>query len=222
MSIYVCSDLHGEYEKFMSLLKLINFSDNDKLYILGDIFYNGNGALEIMDYIMDKENIIPIIGNCDQEFYNEATMSKNNEFIEDEDDEDDFIEPTCAKLFARGEEYTKKVLDYISNMPYYLLLDKYILVHGGLKLPKNYKELSISEILEVQDKEFCTWTNELAKNDEYIDGYTMILGHTQTRYLEGIAYKILKKKNKILIDCSASLGGNLAALRLDDMEEFYI
>lgn len=31
---YVMSDLHGEYEKYKEMLSLINFKDEDVLYVL--------------------------------------------------------------------------------------------------------------------------------------------------------------------------------------------
>lgn len=35
--IYVTSDLHGCYDEFESLLKAIDLTENDQLYILGDV-----------------------------------------------------------------------------------------------------------------------------------------------------------------------------------------
>ena len=73
MSTYVLSDLHGQYNKFMDMLKLIKFNDNDKMYILGDIFDRGPDPLKILDYIICKKNIDFIPGNHEYmflEFYN--------------------------------------------------------------------------------------------------------------------------------------------------------
>ena len=43
---YVVSDIHNDYQKFCELLKMIEFSKEDKLFILGDLFdrsdYNPN------------------------------------------------------------------------------------------------------------------------------------------------------------------------------------
>lgn len=36
---YVVSDIHNDYQKFCELLKVIEFSKEDKLFILGDSFY---------------------------------------------------------------------------------------------------------------------------------------------------------------------------------------
>ena len=57
MSTYVMSDLHGEYDKFIKMLTKISFSDNDKLIIIGDIFDRGEKPLQILDYIINKDNI---------------------------------------------------------------------------------------------------------------------------------------------------------------------
>lgn len=46
---YVMSDLHGMYDKFISMLKQINFNSNDHLYILGDVLDRGDKSLEIID-----------------------------------------------------------------------------------------------------------------------------------------------------------------------------
>lgn len=42
MARYVVSDLHGCYNKFTELLRLVRFSDKDELYIIGDIFDRGD------------------------------------------------------------------------------------------------------------------------------------------------------------------------------------
>ena len=61
MSTYVLSDLHGQYDKFMDMLKLTKFNDNDKMYILGDIFDRGPDPLKILDY---NKNSISLIDYC--------------------------------------------------------------------------------------------------------------------------------------------------------------
>ena len=65
MSTYVMSDLHGCYDEFMDMLKTIEFSDYDTLYIIGDISDRGEKGIPIFLYIMDKPNIKLILGNHD-------------------------------------------------------------------------------------------------------------------------------------------------------------
>ena len=49
--IYCISDVHGEYELFQKLIEKINFSNNDKMYICGDIIDKGINSIELAKYI---------------------------------------------------------------------------------------------------------------------------------------------------------------------------
>ena len=66
MAVYVMSDLHGNYDGFMSILKQINFSEKDELYIDGDVVDRGRDGIKILQYMMMQPNIYPIIGNHEQ------------------------------------------------------------------------------------------------------------------------------------------------------------
>lgn len=41
MATYVVSDLHGQYRIFLKLLEMVDFSENDQLYMLGDAIDRG-------------------------------------------------------------------------------------------------------------------------------------------------------------------------------------
>lgn len=41
MAHYVMSDIHGEADRFHAMLEKIHFSDDDTLYILGDVIDRG-------------------------------------------------------------------------------------------------------------------------------------------------------------------------------------
>lgn len=61
--IYVMSDLHGMYEKYIEMLEKIHFSENDTLYVLGDIIDRGDNSISIIKDMMKKSNIYPLFGN---------------------------------------------------------------------------------------------------------------------------------------------------------------
>ena len=61
--IYVTSDLHGSFKEFKELLKLINFNDDDYMYILGDVIDRGDEPIELIRYIMNSPNIELLMGN---------------------------------------------------------------------------------------------------------------------------------------------------------------
>lgn len=48
MATYVISDVHGDYEGYMKILQLIQFSDKDALYVNGDVIDRGMGGVRIL------------------------------------------------------------------------------------------------------------------------------------------------------------------------------
>lgn len=46
--IYVMSDLHGCYEKYVQMLKIIEFNSDDFLYIVGDVIDRGEDGIKIL------------------------------------------------------------------------------------------------------------------------------------------------------------------------------
>lgn len=61
--IYLMSDIHGEYKKYIAMLEKINFSDNDILYILGDVLERGPEPIKILKDMSMRSNVYPIMGN---------------------------------------------------------------------------------------------------------------------------------------------------------------
>ena len=60
---YVISDIHGSYESFIKMLKLIGFSNDDRLIILGDICDRGTDSAEIYLDVMKRKNVLCLKGN---------------------------------------------------------------------------------------------------------------------------------------------------------------
>ena len=219
MSTYVLSDLHGQYNKFIDMLKLIKFNDNDKMYILGDIFDRGPDPLKILDYVICRKNIDFIPGNHEYmflEFYNtyDARLWSYNGG-----------KTTMTQLMKRGEDYLKALYDYLTKLPLVKIHDKFILTHAGLYLPKNQNQYTLQEILSLQNAEFNLWSRSNINNERQYKDYTVICGHTPTLYVDPDQYQmsIVRRKGTIYIDCGATFSdGRLACLRLEDNKEFYI
>lgn len=216
---YVMSDLHGMYDKFISMLEQINFNSNDHLYILGDVLDRGEKSLEIIDYIRNHKNITLLKGNHELMFQ-ESWRDTNNRYLWFYNGGDD----TFYKLKNKKFEYEESFYKYIKNLPYLEIVDNFILVHAGLYLPNNYENLSIEQIIELQEEDICVWDRTILNTNKHIKGYTIIIGHTPTQNIK--AYEkaeIYKREGLIDIDCGACFdNGKLACLRLDDMKEFYI
>lgn len=60
---YVMSDIHGDLTGFQAMLEKINFSENDVLYILGDVIDRGLEGIAILQQIMATPNMVLLLGN---------------------------------------------------------------------------------------------------------------------------------------------------------------
>ncbi|HGZ2629083.1 TPA: fructose-bisphosphatase class III, partial [Clostridioides difficile] len=203
------------YDKFISMLKQINFNSNDHLYILGDVLDRGDKSLEIIDYIRNHKNITLLKGNHELMFQ-ESWRDTNDRYLWFYNGGDD----TFYKLKNKKFEYEESFYKYIKNLPYLKIVDNFILVHAGLYLPNNYENLSIEQIIELQEEDICVWDRTILNTNKHIKGYTIIIGHSPTQNIKDYEkVKIYKQEGLIDIDCGACFdNGKLACLRLDDMK----
>lgn len=232
--IYVISDLHGyPLEKFKTLLKKANFTDNDFLYILGDVIdRNGDGGVEMLCWLLEQPNVQLILGNHE-------AMLLSCEFVFDEITEDSIAAMMEEKIGMLGDymfnggEVTLKalcelkknspdtvldILDYLHEAPLYEAItageNDFLLVHSGIdRFDKNKKLSQYSA-----DDFLWAWPS---LNDEYFEDIITVFGHTPTmHYGEAHTGKILKTKTWIDIDVGAGFGQEPVLFRLDDFREF--
>lgn len=236
MSTYVLSDIHGEYELFMKMLDKINFSEEDTLYVLGDVLDRGPKPIATLMEMMKHPNIIPMIGNhevmampCLKFLLKEITEENIDEINSDPTLLNAFLEWTyngCTSTIKDFKKYSeaerKQILDYLDEFILYEKLtvnDKdYILVHGGLGNFAPDKELEEYDLFDI------VWTRPDYEKP-YFDDIYVITGHTPTQYIEANEHPgyIYRKHNHIAIDCGACHpDGRLSAICLETGEEFYI
>ena len=218
MATYICSDIHGEYDKYIQMLSTINFNSDDNLYILGDVIDRKEGGLKILDHIREHSNIHLLKGNHERRLvdfykglYNTFPKERNPWFRAD-----GLI--TYNKLQEKDELYINKLVKYLDELPTVITLDTYVLVHGGFY--SSSEDYTLEEALENTSEDNRLWNRTFFTSDIKVKDYTVISGHTPT-YTLG-EDKIIHKPGKILIDCGCCYGKYLACLRLDDMKEFYI
>lgn len=236
MAIYVTSDLHGlEVERLEALLKKVNFSDSDWLYILGDVIDRTNdGGVALLRWCTYQPNVQLILGNHE-------AMLLACDFLFDEINEES-IDALSADKLAVLERYTRNggdvtlntlqrlnaedreelfdILDYLRDAPLYETVSvggrDFILVHGGLKHFSPEKKLS-----EYAPDELL-WCRPLP-HDKYFTDIITVVGHTPTFVYERVAPgKILKMPTWINVDVGVPYGHSPALLRLDDLTEFYL
>jgi hypothetical protein len=62
--VYVTSDLHGfSLERFQAFLGQVGFSDEDYLFILGDVIDRGEDGVAILKWLLVQPNVELILGN---------------------------------------------------------------------------------------------------------------------------------------------------------------
>ncbi len=229
--VYVSSDLHGyPLERFLALLSSVNFSDEDYLFILGDVIDRGEEGVKILEWLLVQPNVELILGNheamllaCDflfREVDEESLGELNTEQIRAYRVwKSNGAEPTLAALRALSPDVRADILDYLRDSPLYDTVatagGDYLLVHGGLAdfdETRDITDYSPHDIL---------WTRP-SLEDAYSTRYLTIVGHTPTHFY-GSEYrgKMLKTPTWVNIDTGAAAGGAPMLLRLDDMREFY-
>lgn len=227
MSTYVISDIHGEIDRFHSILNLINFSDNDTLYFIGDAIDRGPEGVAILQEIMKTPNIKMLLGNHEHMFmryYAEDVTdieirrwNKNNNT------------PTKNAYLKLTETEQKELMSFINSLPTHFDIEvngrKFYLVHG---FPGDNLHDEI-------------WGRPMNGEKNPFADKTLIIGHTPVLYfmtveenlarqimdmtISGESVRILYTKEFIDIDCGSGYldvePRRLACLRLEDMKEFY-
>lgn len=233
MAIYVISDIHGEYDKFLELLGKIKLKDSDILYILGDVVDRGPHPIKVLLKLMEMPNAVMMVGNhelmaieCLKFLQKEITEESIKELGEEESNNliswmQNGSETTIKEFRELDSEQRQEVIEYLRESLIYEEIavggKEYLLVHAGLGnyYPgKDIEDYSLKELI---------WDRAEYDIQYYPDKY-VVTGHTPTQNIEGNPRPgyIYRKNNHIAIDCGASWpGGRLAAICLDTGEEYY-
>ena len=230
--IYLTSDLHGRFDLLKELLDKTRFSDDDFLFILGDVIDRGGiGGVDILKWLLLKSNVQLILGN------HEAMLLSCSWLFEEVTDESvsslDGVKlralsvwkrngnaPTVEALTKESPETRADILEYLRSCPLYETLDvggrAFVLVHGGLgnfSKKKKLSEYTADELI---------WTRP-SLDTVYSESFTTVVGHTPTVfYGEEYKGKMIKTDTFLNIDTGAARGLSPMLLRLDDMTEIYL
>lgn len=215
---YVAYGFCGSLEKFNEITKKINFTDNDVMYILGDIAC-GEGSAELISELSMKMNVYPIFGK--QDFLALKLLSGFDKMLREGTAPDaSYIElmkfwvanggqPVLDGFRELDEDMREGVLDYLGEL---MLYDEvtvkgktYFMLNGGIA---NFDADTDPEEYEPEDFAAA----KLDMNKEYYPGKIMITANAE----QGVYDKITQRANNICIGCETA-----ACLRLEDGEKFY-
>lgn len=226
---YICSDLHGHYDKYRAMLAEIQFKYTDTLYVLGDVIDRGPDGVKILQDMMNRPNVIPILGNheftaamCLPWLMEEVTEQSLDSLTKDQIAAlSEWIanggSPTLQALRLLDREMREEILEYLNEMDIFAEVEaggkSFVLVHAGLDNfapDKPLEKYDLTDFLFSQPRADAIYYSEK----------TVVLGHTPTRLLSG-RDRILSRGTKINIDCGCGFGGPLGCLCLETMKEFY-
>ncbi len=230
---YVMSDLHGQYQKYLQMLAMIHFSDDDDLYVLGDVVDRGPQPVELLQDMSMRMNVFPILGNHDM---TAALLLKKLCVEITKDNYSSQLNPEIMKILAMwqmdGGQATldgfkkfsinerEALIEYLEEFTPYETVEvagnRFILVHGGIPYEKRNLPLSKQYVHElvIERPDY---------SKRYYNNAFLVTGHTPTINIgEEYRGQIYRSNGHIAIDCGAGYGMPLGCLRLDDFKEFYV
>ena len=241
MATYAISDLHGQYGIFEKLLEIIDFSDDDYMYVLGDAIDRGPDGIMILQKIKDAPNMDLLIGNhefmmlnsIDLEEYTDNLPGDSAELWMDFNGGDETFDQYC--LLSTDER--KGLTAWLMTRKLTTLVDMngrtICLTHSYFNescIDKEYKDCNSRVVWNIVWKTPYRFDLEIP-----IDYYTekdwdFVIGHVPVQRVAGLDVKLqaFHEQNVLLIDggCSYRQDGVLAdneygviCIRLDDMSE---
>ncbi len=230
---FVMSDLHGCYEQYRQMLEKIRFSEENTLFILGDVLDRGDEGIRILLDMMKRPNVVPLLGNHEYMAYSvlkkfnvEVTADNYDTYLDSEAMEmyDNWIFngglTTCREFLKLNHAARESVLAYLGEFELYEEIEAngntFVLVHGGLVGFEEHKDLSEYGLHDI------VWGRCDYARQYYPDKY-LVTGHTPTSAIDS-AYKgrIYRENRHVAIDCGAVFGNRLGCFCLDTQEEFYV
>lgn len=233
---YIVSDIHGCYHSYQMLLEKIQFSEEDELYVLGDVVDRGPEPIKVLQDMMKRPNVIFILGNHDFIMYT-LMKSLSVEITEENYDnhltsdvlsiyslwiQEDGGQVTAEQFRKLSSSEKKDMLDYIAEASLYEVIKndgkEYRLVHAGLGNFAPDKDLHEYELYD-----FLMERTDYSKRYYPDENIFLVTGHTPTIYIsDWEKTEVYQKNGHIAMDCACFAGGKLAAFCIETEEVIYV
>lgn len=231
--IYVIGDIHGDKEKFDSMMEKLSPTDNDTVFVLGDIINIGDSSIELLQDMMYRPNVYPVLGEHEYmakkvfpliaEF---SSIDEANEKLQGENKElfEKWLTMKSVKttedFLSLDEEGKESIIDYLSEFEAVEEIEaggkSFVLCHAGIDGFDEDKDLS-----EYDEEAFVNAKTDY--NSIYFADKYLVTGHTPTAVIDrSLTGKVYSKKRHLAIDCGCGYGGRLAAVCLDKLKVYYV
>ena len=200
---YAISDIHGCPKTFRHLLRQIDFSKEDELFLLGDYIDRGPDSSGVVEHIWELQQrgytIRCLLGNHEEMLLDAMEQGKNGW---------DYAPPD--RLYDR-------LYTWMNGLPRYFEIDGYVLVHAGLNFHRA-NPLQDTEALVWLRRWYDTVFSEWAQM--WLAGRVIVHGHTPEPVISvrrGIEQMVRNQRVCIDSGCAMRAFGmqHLTALNLD-------
>lgn len=209
MRQFAIADLHGNLATFQALLKSIEYTKQDELFLLGDFIDKGPNSKGVIDFIMGMQvgdhRVHCLRGNHEQMCLDSTRSRKRF---------DRWMryggKPTL-KSFGSFRKVPARYVEWMEALPLYLEVPGYLFVHAGL-------DTELEDPLS--DRRSLLWARgwEYDLDREWLGDRIVIHGHTPTdRPLIENAARNARTNQVVCIDsgaCSPSAQSGLCAFEL--------
>ena len=203
-------DVHGCYEALKCLLHdELKIQKSDEIYFVGDLISKGTNSLNVIEHIIDLTKkgycVRSVLGNHEyrllKSYYTDFRLFEAY-----------LVHYNCTDIL-NGE--LNILIEFISNFPFYISLEDWIIVHTQLGKEQNYNQSDARFLFG--DKNF----KKLYMNGD-IENKNQVIGHT-VRSLDNILMDCMMTSNIINVDggCVYPDFGYLCGLNLDDFTLTY-
>ena len=216
---YVISDIHNDNEKFNKLLKSLNLSDHDHLFVLGDLFdrssYHPDPVGVYFNILKLGEKCTVVRGNHDTWLadyimnYYQTLERKRTEPAPYPYNSFELLQRRLTPVDM--QDLARWILSCPVQVCLALEGEKYLMSHAMTAAPAYHKNDSYYLTGDEMDEEFLR---------RGIAGYISVCGHTNIG-----EHHIWKNalKNVYICDCGSGFrSGRLGCLCLETKEEFYV
>jgi serine/threonine protein phosphatase 1 len=176
MKQYAISDIHGCAKTFKALLKQISFSKEDVLYLLGDYVDRGPDSKGVIDHIWQLQSegytVFCLKGNHEQLMIDSlVNWEKRRSWLTYGG-----LETIESFAVQTLEEIPEVYIVWLKNLPHFLEIEGYLLVHAGLNFELKNPLEDETAMLWIR-----RWYGSIDKT--WLDGRIIVHGHTPTKQL---------------------------------------